>query len=248
MKVRQLNTDGLKLFRDWLSQGSGDELPQELLDQDSHSDPCLDIEVDLTLKFASRYEFAAYLTQVFASHELEALMAPEYDAMWAWLAVAYFPQLRKKNKKTGRFQGVEHLIVERKGIKGSLAYRQAPRTAFELFTVHGEAALICLAKPMDTFGDMAEQLASRSYLARNRGFIAAAAELYVRKGSVVRGASSYPVKPAKRKAGDKRGYGGLRRLEERLSKLELTYDAGALTAGEIVGLLPREFDRFKPQA
>jgi hypothetical protein len=248
MDVRQLNADGLKLFRDWLVQGTGDDPPPELLSGEAVTEQCLNLAVDPTKKFNSRFEFGGYLAQVFEKQELGLLMAPDFDGMWAWIAVAFFPQLRKKNKKTGRFQGAEHFIVEREGIKGSLAYRQGPRTAYELFAVHGDAAIICLAKPMDTFGDMAEQLASRIYLARNRGFMAAAAKLYVRDGSVVRGASSYPVKPTKRKAGDKKGYGGLRRLEQRLSKLELTYDAGALTAGEIVGLLPREFDRFKPLA
>lgn len=247
MNVRRLNTEALQLFRNWVRQGSGDEPPPELLGDPSLTEPCLDVAVDPTRKFKTRFEFGTYLADVFQNEELDQLMSADYDGMWAWLAVVYFAQLRKKKKKTGRFQSVEHFVVERNGLKGSLAYRQGPRTSYELFAVHGNAALICLAKPMNTFGDMAEQLASRSYLARNLGFIAAAAELYVRNGSVVRGASSYPEKPATRKDGDKKGYGGLRRLEQRLSKLELTYDAGFMTAGEIVGLLPREFEKYKPQ-
>jgi len=247
MQIRRLTAEGVGVLRAWLSAAEGEQPPQILLDGDL-SEPWLEEAVDLQRVFDSRFSFGMYLADVLQHHRLTDLMLPEHDEMWAWLAVAYFGQLRKRNRKTGKFQGSEHFIVERRGLKGSLAYRQAPRTAYELAVVHGDAARICLAKPMDTFGDMAEQLASRTYLARNRGFIRAAAQLYVRKGEVVRGASTYPVKPSKRKQGDRKGYGGLRRLEQRLAKLDLTYDAAALSAEQIVELLPREFEKYKPQA
>ncbi len=246
MKIRRLTEEGLTKFADWLRAGEGDDPPKVLLSGDEMTESCLDEEVDESRQFATRYDFGVYLVDMLDSYELNEVTGNQFDAMWGWLAVVYFKQLRKKKRTSGRFQSSEHFIVDRQGIKGSLAYRQAPRTCYELVKVHGEAARVCLAKPMDTFGDMAEQLVSRGYLARNRGFIAAAARLYVRDKAIVRGAGSYPVNPSMRKEGDRKGYGGARRLEQRLLKLELTYDAAAMTANEIVDFLPKEFSRFKP--
>ncbi len=248
MKIRRLTEEGLSMFSAWLADGQGDDPPSVLISGDIVTEPCFDEEVDESHQFTTRYDFGVYLVRILAGHSMNEIMDETFDAMWAWLSVVYFKQLRKKNKKSGRFQSSEHFIVERRGIKGSLAYRQAPRTCYELVQVHGEAARVCLARPIDTFGDIAEQLASRSYLARNRGFIGAAARLYVRNDTIVRGAGSYPIKPSKRKEGDRKGYGGVRRLEQRLSKLELTYDAASMTSDEIVDILPKEFSKFKPTA
>ncbi len=246
MKIRRLTGVGLTKLSEWLNSGEGDDPPNVLLSGDEMTESCLDEEVDESRQFATRYDFGVYLADVLGSYPLNEITGDQFDAMWSWLSVVYFKQLRKKKKIPGRFQSSEHFIVDRHGIKGSLAYRQAPRTCYELVKVHGEAAHVCLAKPMNTFGDMAEQLVSRGYLARNRGFIAAAARLYVRNKAIVRGASSYPTNPANRKEGDRKGYGGARRLEQRLLKLELTYDAAAMTADEIVDFLPAEFSKFKP--
>ena len=111
--------------------------------------------------------------------------------------------------------------------------------------VHGDAANLILRGAMHTYGDMAEQLASRQTIAHNRGFFQAANELYVRDGKLRRGATSRPRKPKDRKPGDRTGFGGIRRLSTALQRLDLTYDTEQLDANQLISLLPREFSRWR---
>lgn len=245
--MRRLTADGQKSFATWLEQGTGETPPESLLDGDLTEDG-LAAEVDESMVFQNRFEFGSYLTNQLATVDFVRLMSIAEDGTWDWLSVVYFSQIRKRAKKTGRFQSVEHFIVTRKGLKGSLAYRQAARTSFELVRFHGSAAKVCLLRAMNTFGDTAEQLASRNYLARNSALFGAAATLYLRGDAVVKGASSYPTPPKKRKKGDRKGYGGLRRLQIQLGRLQLTYDTGDMSSQDLVALLPREFDKHTAAA
>ena len=146
----------------------------------------------------------------------------------------------------GKRSKAEHYIVMRSGLRGSLSYRQGPRTCFELTKIHGEQAKVCLNRPMKTFGDMTEQLASRQNIIQNKGFFEAAFKLYINSsGQIRQGAASRAVKKTKRKPGDKSGLGGADRLALALRRLDLTYDTEAMAAEELMGVLPREFSKWK---
>jgi hypothetical protein len=243
-ELRSFTPKGAEFFNSWLLHGDSDKFPTEILFSEDYTTPSLALLVDETMVFATRYEFGIYLNELFSGHALQALMEAELDNTWSWLAALYFDQL-KKYRPGRRFQSNEHFIVMRKGLKGSLAYRQAPRICFELVRVHGAAAKVCLTQPMNTFGDMAEQLASRSYLARNVGFFQAAAKLYLRGDKVAPGATSYPTPPTRRKVGDKKGYGGMRRFETRLKRLQLVYDTDDMASSDLLALLPKEFAKYR---
>jgi hypothetical protein len=135
-------------------------------------------------------------------------------------------------------------VVIRKGSAGSLAYRNAARTSYELFKIHGDNAKICLSGPMSTFGDLTEQLASRQSISHNTGFFKTATELYIKNGKLISGASSKP-KPLKfRQSGDRNGLGSVRRLAIALQRLDLTFDTESMMPEEIMRVLPKEFNKF----
>jgi hypothetical protein len=98
--------------------------------------------------------------------------------------------------------------------------------------------------PMHTWGDMAEQLASRQTIAHNRGFFRTAHELYVNDGKLKRGAASKPKKPRDRKPGDRVGLGSVRRLALALQRLDLTFDTEMMEAALMRAVLPKEFARW----
>jgi hypothetical protein len=237
--VRRLTQVGIESFRFWLEAGEGSEPPAHLVDGSEHTEIAYSVNVNPEEVFASRYDYGKYLHERMGSIEFKELMARQNDGLWAWFACLYFSQLSAKARARS-----EHYLVVRKGPTGSLAYRQAARTSFELVHIHGANSLVCLSVGMDTFGDMAEQLASRQTLAHNRGFFKAAFELYVRDGKLRRGASTKPKKPKNRRPGDRTGLGGARRLATALTRLDLTFDTEVMDSDGIVAVLPREFVKW----
>src|SRR5215213_4284584 len=235
-EIMRLNEAGIHLFTEWLETGEGQVPPEELLQGPAYTEPGYDAHINPHEVFQSRYEFGKYLNKQLAAETFNELMRVENDGLWAWLSVAYFKQLSGKGKRRK-----EHYIVIRKGSMGSLAYRQAARTSFELVHIHDHYSLVCLSVDMPTFGDMAEQLASRQTLAHNRGFFQIAYELYVRNGKLRKGASSKPKKVPNRKLGDRTGLGSARRLAIALQRLDLTYDTEIMDASGIIDVLPKEF-------
>jgi hypothetical protein len=239
IKVHKLTVEGEAAFAQWLLSPEGKIPPNKLLDDPTMTELFGDYEVDSGKKFSSRLEFGKYLNERLAGANFNELMSPSSDSLWAWLAILYFDQLTEKGIRRS-----EHYVVTRKGSAGSLAYRNAARTSFELVHIHGEYAEICLKGAMHTFGDMTEQLASRQAIAHNKGFFQTAYEMYTHKGTLRRGASSKPKKPKERKPGDRTGLGGVRRLALALQRLDLTYDTDDMRAAEMKLVLPKEFKKW----
>jgi hypothetical protein len=237
INTRILNAEGITRFNVWLENPT-QEVPTYLLDDDSFTNE-LKIQLDESRRFESRLEFGKYLNEIFVNIKFNQLMSKEYDGLWAWISLLYFNQLTAKG-----IRRKEHYIVIRKGSAGSLAYRNAARTSFELFYIHGENARICLSAQMATFGDLTEQLASRQSISHNVGFFKTATELYIKNGKLVAGASSKP-KPIKLRApNDKSGLGSVRRLALALQRLDLTYDTEEMTPEDMKKVLPKEFIKF----
>lgn len=244
IEARTLNESGLKFFADWLdNHEQGESPPADLLTGSTYSEPFSDAKFEPTAKFAVRFDFGCYLLEQLGVDDLRTLLEPTADGFWAWLAALYFDQLGAKQKK------IEHYIVKRRGHSGSLAYRQGPRTCYELVAIHGSSARVCLNVPMQTFGEMAEQLASRQTLARNTAFFRAASHLYLDNSNKLRrGASSKPKKPKDRPPGNRVGFGSARRLGIALQRLDLTYDTEEMQAEVLINVLPKEFKKISEAA
>ncbi|BBI98691.1 hypothetical protein FGKAn22_03840 [Ferrigenium kumadai] len=240
IKSRMLNADGIATFTKWLENPSGSQPPAPLLDSEEMTEPFGDFDIDPSREFVSRQEFGEYLNEQFSGANFNELMSPDSDGFWAWVAIAYFRQLTAKG-----IRRAEHYVVIRKGSAGSLAYRHAVRTPYELVHIHGAFAEICLKSPMATFGDMTEQLASRQGIAHNRGFFQTAHELYIKGGVLKRGASSKPKKLKDRKPGDRTGLGSVRRLAIALQRLDLTYDTEDMDSRQMCDVLPKEFSMWQ---
>jgi hypothetical protein len=240
-KTRRLTVEGLAAFGTWLASPVGDAPPAELLADDATTELFGDYEIDPARNFDSRFDFGVYLNERFSGADFNGLMSPDSDGLWAWLAGVYFRQIAGKG-----IRRAEHYVVVRKGSAGSLAYRHAVRTPYELVHIHGVHARICLRSPMHTFGELTEQLASRQTIAHNRGFFKTVAELYLTEdGKLKRGASSKPKKPKDRKPGDSTGLGSVRRLAIALQRLDLTYDTEEMESEQMRAVLPKEFGRYR---
>ncbi|WP_141456089.1 hypothetical protein [Pseudoxanthomonas sp. z9] len=243
MSIRRLTEKGRQEYRDWLATRKiGDVPPKELLEGDAQTEAALGVEIDTGKKFAGRYEFGEYVVGVFSEIDAKAILSQEWDGLWDWLTVLYFDQFGRKDSKSW------HYTVTRRGHSGSLAYRHLARTAYEMYLRHGVSSRVMLAVPMDTWGDMSEQLTSRQKVAYHRGYIQAANALYMSGGKLRRGAAGRVKPHAKRKPGDTGGKGGGARLALAVQRLSRTYDTHPLQLDGLLGLLPKEFAGFMPSA
>lgn len=177
---------------------------------------------------------------VFEGLNVEDLLAPQADGVWAWICAVYFNQLAVNGVRKA-----EHYIPIRRGSAGSLLHRNAARTAFEFVAIHGENARFALQQKVHTHGQLLESLSASQSIVRNHGFFAAAAKMYVgTDGKIKRGATSKPKKAKDRKPNDETGKGSIRRLPVALKRLDLTYDVDALNSDELILLLPKEYSRW----
>lgn len=243
IKVRRLNSLGLETFKKWLDEKYQDNpvapLPADFLTSDDYSEKYLEVEIDESRTFASRFEFGEYIVAQLGTKRMSELLSPAGDLLWAWLSAVYFSQLGAKRKRE------EHYIVDRAKGRTPLVYRNGPRTCYEFVAIHGSNALIALSGPMKTFGEMTEQLASRQTVARNRAYFRAATAIYMdSNGKLKTGANAKPVPKAERKPEDKTGRGSSRRLAIALKRLDLAWDTEVMSEPALVGVLPKEFDQF----
>jgi len=238
--IRKFSEQSLKQFDAWITVGAPDADAMALVSDTSLSDEVPGASIDEARTFGSRYEFGTYLCDLFSGTDREKLLAAEYDGMWAWINALYFRQLAP-----AKVRRAEHYICVRRGSAGSLLHRNASRTAYELVAIHGANAKFALQQKMHTHGQLLESLSASQSIVRNCGFFAAAATMYVdASGKIKKGATSKPKKPKDRKPGDLSGKGSIRRLPLALRRLDLTYDVDALTSGELVAMLPREYERW----
>lgn len=236
MKAQRLNENGLSRFADWLESlksGNTTTTPVSLLTDQAYIDP-LGKEVEVApAGFANRYEAAEYLHNTFTAAGLTDI---EHDSgLWAWLSLFYFDAVCPKRADGSRKPGA---IVRHIPEPGNFRryYRHLLAGPYRIYRSHRDnpkRALGLLCQPLDSPGDLVEQLAARQELVTNRGIMELATRLYV-DGKTLR---------QKRGAGGKGG-GSARRLTDVLDQFDLTWDLYAATPVELAAIMPKEFEKF----
>lgn len=236
--VRRLNGAGiarLTEFLDSLRTETPQGAPTAIL---THPETSEAIEANVEVEpraFGTRIAVAQYMNDRFQASMLENV---ERDrGLWAWLALFYFDELcpagacgRRKPGELARWVPDVNNYLR--------YYRHLLAGPFRIYRAHRDdpnSALALLCGPLDRPGDIVEQLASRQEIVTNHGVISCATRLYVDP------ANNRP----KRGSGSK-GAGSPRRLADVLNQFDVTWDLYSLTAERLLGLLPREFDRFRP--
>lgn len=233
VEVRRLNSVGISVFEQYLSQRRNGEEPgapptELLLDEDTTEE--LDIEVVVEdREFDDRMEFAKYLNSAFD----EPRPALEKDqGVWTWLALFYINEICPPGNRPNKL----YQYVLRGDENYRHYYRHLVNGPYRLYRLHGETARSMLAGPVHQHPDMAEQIASRQEVVTNEAFIRVADYLYwdpQRQDHSV-GATS------------RNREGNVRRLIDLHDQLERTYDLLGMDAESIEGLLPTEFDEWTP--
>lgn len=258
--LRRLTAKGIEQFWTHIEECKEDkkgkipfrQLPASLVDGPEQTELIDgDVNLDLSLSFPTRFDFAKYFLSKTAPIWKDDFV--EDAGLWAWIAVAYWPQFTAKGVNRQ-----EHYIPMIGGLNGKLGqqridYRHCVRTPVLLVKRLGDDARLFLSGPakrprsMAVMGDFVEQILSRQDIYGNGRFLEVLRKLYADTGGFEIPGTMNPPKKKKLKNGkwSNVGRGGARRLMTGvLPRLKLTYVVDGLTADQIVVLAGAEFTNF----
>jgi len=233
MKMRRLNKSGIKEFERFiqnLRSGGQQNTPDYLLTGPSTSEP-MECEIDLEQGvFATRYDLGVYLADKLKEVDAHQIMGD--SGFWSALALFWFDQLCPAKSDGSRKPSMVYNYVL------SENYNHRPRhaifTTWQLVNSYGEFSRFLLSRKLFVRGELIEQLMGRQYYLSCAGVMQAASIIYYdpniktfKKGSAGRGA------------------GSIIRFINWLQQLEINYDLFSISSDDLIGLMPKEFERFK---
>ena len=238
--LRSLNETGMQRLAEFIDSFKSPTplaVPTGILTDDTTS-TSLPVEVQIEpRKFGSRFEAAKYLYEKVSAVDLPGIEGD--PGLWSWLALFYFDEVCPPGKGGVRKPGeLARWIPELSYIRRY--YRHLILGPYLVYKAHAdnpERALGLLCDPMDvSTSEVYRLLIENTRLVTSRGPVAIATILYYdpQKGKLRRGAGS-------------KGPGGCRRLVGVLQQFDCTFDLPSLTGGQLLTMLPREFDKFRRQ-
>lgn len=240
MKPRIFTADGIREFESQLAALR--EAPQSDIDAHLLQDPGLTVPYQYDLRLP---KLTAGTTRfVWGSVALALLDEREPGSstsvgFWAWLTAYYLDAVCPKDGSGRRKVG--HIARYIPGHDFRTYYRHLLLSPWFVCRAHRNDPTIVravLAGPLDSPGDVAEQVISRQELVTCAPFMEALVRLYVDPETNMLKAG------AAGSARSKRG-GNVLRLISLTAQLKLTYDLPSMSCEQLLGLLPaKEYNRF----
>lgn len=253
LKLRALNNAGVQRFAEFITQTRESEnetgkplpVPDNLLTDPEfleHTD--FNKEIDRSSHFGDRFELGEYLVAQFG----ESFYQLHYKAhgVWAWLALAWFDQLRgRKTQRHEHFIPYEWFKNPLEWFRSfqALGYRHSVRASFEVVARFGvDGRFFMSPKGPSFFGDASEQLLSEQRIRSSAKLRELLFELYRDSTGFMKRGALDKVLPAHKAKGSKSGYGGIRRLTDAvLPRVKLTYDIDPMPTKHILRVCGAEF-------
>lgn len=239
-RIRRLNDLGIDRMREFLDSLSSDtpqqiEEARHLLTDAATSEAIPNsVDVDSEAVFSRRFDLAEYLVQRVPKL---GLPDPARDAgLWAWLALHWFSQLCPVDSDGSRRPG-EHARWLPELSNSRRYYRHYVLGPFLVYQAHSDdphRALVLLSEPVTVSTSELYRGFVEGPMLTCRSAVEAAKALYFddEKTRLRRGAGA-------------KGPGGSRRLLEVLLQFDRTFDIHSLSASDVLGMLPGEFDGFR---
>ncbi|GAB2753742.1 hypothetical protein [Sinomonas soli] len=238
-EIRRFNEIGLTAARELLGKlRRGESADVEgLLANDEYT---------VLITSAIDYDVVSFDDRMHAARFFFELLTPltklhpdlEMDAgLWSWLAFKWLPVLAPVDSSTGTrtVRATAYFILNPYDYK--TYYRHYLCGPYRIYKAHQKnpaEAYGVLATPVNSPGEVVEQIASNQEIVSNSTLLGVVTRLYVDANTM----------KLKRGSGGSKG-GSPRRLAAVLAQLDLTWDTYAMTPDEIVALLPEEFTKFK---
>lgn len=236
--LRALTVTGIDQFRAYLAELRDADRPEplppiELLDSIGYSTE-LPVDIDIEARqFPSRLEMARYLHQRLAP--LGGAFLDQNEGIWAWLSLFYFEQVCPVSKDGSRRPGQDYRHIPK--FEFRYRHRHLLHGPYQVYRRHGVKSILLLTGSLKSESGLYHEIVSRQDLIANQGAIEAAVLLYFDPLRLApkRGAQAQQGRP-----------GTVRRFVRVLQQLDMTFDIYGLSGQQILELLPREFDAWRP--
>lgn len=238
-EIRRFNTRGLAAARNLLDGlRTGESIDVEALLANNEYSEVVTANVD--------YEVVDFENRMHAGRFFFDLLSPvakqrpdlELDAgLWSWLALKWLPVLSPEEPSSGDrvVRASTYYILDPHDYKTYYRhYLSGPYRIYKAHHLHPEEAYGVLATPVNSPGEVVEQIASNQEIVSNKTLLGVVTQLYF----------DSTTRKLKRGSGGSKG-GSPRRLAAVLAQFDLTWDTYAMSPDEIIELLPSEFDTFR---
>ena len=241
--VRELTPDGIAYAKRFLAEareGRAIDVPDDLLTDDRYAKPTATECFIEKRKFHTRRDAGEYL-----SIALDALGIGYVDGnypLWSWLGIFFFEILVDHNDDgrfvMGRLPDQAFVINKDPKHTADIVFNRL-MLAWQAHKSHGdEYASWMLDQPVLYVPRIVDQLSRSRTRFSSNGIVKLIGILYI-------DATTGKVKS---QAGGDKTIGGIRRLNDVLDQLYMTYDVYGMRAEQLLALLPEEFQRFNSAA
>lgn len=236
MRLRRFNEGGIDAFGRYLSELRKDPklpAPSDLVNDSALTEMLVPNVSAQPEPFATRMAFAQWLDRTFQESGAEP---PSLDAgFWTWLTAALFDQVCPADGNGKRNPGADARYIPDMS-HWTRRYRHLLANPFQVLLLHREdpqRAAVALVNPLHMPGELTEQFTGRLEIIRCPGTIGLATILFIEPSTGKR----------------KRGASGTaaRRFGKLMNQYTRTWDLQSVETHEFAQLLPREFNRFKPE-
>ena len=242
-RVKQLTPDGIKLAREFLRdarEGKATELPNGLLTDAAYA---RDISASCFVEkrtFANRRDAGQYLSQT-----LEPLGIGETNGnypLWSWLGMFFLESLVDKDAqerfKIGRIPDYA-FVIDVSGMDTRDFLSNRLMLSWETYRYHGDQyASWMLEQPVMSIPKLVERTIRSRQRFASHGIIKLIGLLYIDQAT----------RRVRTRAGADDAVGGIRRLNDVLDQLYMTYDVYGMSAEKLLAILPEEFKHFNAAA
>lgn len=234
-QICRLTPKGLQAFENLIAPSPSESLPG----RDEILEDLVEILENQQVSpgpFWTRFELGKYCCSLLA----DLPVGIDRDrAFWAWLSLLWVDWLRiGKNGKRVAFGKLHRWIPEVE--KSRTFHRHLVAGPTLIYSTHRDEprrAMAVLCGLPSAPGEVAEQLMSNRELSWSPGVMELATRLYFN-----------PETGSLRKGAGGKEEGAARRLVDVLWQLDRTWDVASMSSGELLDLLPGEFDRFSKYA
>jgi hypothetical protein len=238
-RVRELNDAGIEAFAAYIDRvraGSTESPPLHLLSDSGYS---IAPEFEATVEqrsFTDFFELGSYL--VGRLTHVDRHIISLHHGLWTWLALFYLDHLASPAENGCRkFHRPEYYVLTPRS-PYTRYYKHFVRIAWLTCSIHGEfAKLLLIQSRSGKTNDYRELLTGSQDRVENRTIVETAYRLYFDTDS---------GKPKARASGQS-GAGTIHRFSDVLRQFDRTFDLLSCSVGQLLTMLPKEFDSFKPK-
>jgi len=235
MKLRKLNDEGIRIFKDFLEDQKNSSLKKDipsciLEDVNTSEGIDEDFNVDENKRFGTRYEMGEYLVDLLGDINSIPRTFIGNKGVWNWLTLLWFDQLCPLRNGKAKMQDSANFVLSN---EFGRRQRHAIFGTWNLVSRYGLKSRFMISKPAHERGHINEVICGTQGLIEQQAVIELAYELYSTS-------DSFKASVTSRKVG-----GNIERYVQWVGQVGLTIDLVTITKDKLKERLPKkEYKRW----